>query len=224
MFKALMTVQWKWSRVIVLLAAIFGFAIPVLSVQSSSPSYFDYGFNGNPRVDGRMLVTSMESYGTAYAALAAGLGLALAILAWSADHRGRHVYALSLPTTRTRYAAMRFGAGVVFLLVPAVSVLLGSLVALWLTQLPAGLHAYPLSLTLRFFLASLVAFSLFFAISSATAKSAGIVLGAIAVFVVLAAVMASATNFDLAGRVATFLFFEPGILAVFTGRWSLIDV
>src|ERR1051325_8797222 len=120
MFKALMRVQWKWSRVIVLLAAILGFAVPVLSVQAAQPSYIDFTFSGNARLDGRALVTGMEAYGPFYALLAAGCGLALALLAWSADHRGRHVYALSLPITRTRYAAMRFGAGVVFLLVPAV--------------------------------------------------------------------------------------------------------
>src|ERR1041384_601476 len=103
MFKTLMKVQWKWTKALALLAAIIGFAIPMLSVQSGPPAPWEYG---SLRLDGRALVTSMETYGPAYALLAAGCGLAFALIAWSADHRGRHVYALSLPVTRTRYAAM----------------------------------------------------------------------------------------------------------------------
>ena len=43
MFKALMAVQWKWSKGAALLATIFGFAIPLASVQTDLPEYMGAG-------------------------------------------------------------------------------------------------------------------------------------------------------------------------------------
>jgi hypothetical protein len=91
--------------------------------------------------------------------------------------------------------------------------------------IPEGLHAFPLSLTLRFALAAAVAYALFFAIGSGTTKTAAIILGAIAglllgqwlLFVV-------GIEYDLLSRVGDFVFVKPGILSVFSGRWMLVDV
>ncbi len=214
MFKALMKVQWKWSKGAALLATIFGFAIPLVSVQSISSD--DMGAES--------VVRRMQEFGIGYAILAGCVGLAFALLAWSADHKARHVYALSLPVDRSRYAAMRFGAGALFLLLPALGVLAGSLVAVAIVNAPAGLHYYPLSLCLRFLLASAVSFSVFFAIASSTPKAAGIVLGSIASLFLVAFVLEMANvKYDLLAHAADFLFDEIGPLSVFTGRWMLID-
>lgn len=214
MFKALMTVQWKWSKGAALLATICGFAIPMASVQTSMPEYMGPG----------SVVARMQEFGIAYALLAAGVGLAFALLAWSSDHKGRHVYALSLPIDRSRYAAMRFAAGALFLLLPALGVLLGCLLAIALMHVPAGLHAYPLSLALRFLLASAVSFSIFFAVAASTPKAAGMILGGFASILVVAFVLSlTSIQFDLLGYSRDFLFTEPGPLSVFTGRWMLID-
>lgn len=214
MFKALLAVQWKWTRGAALLATILAFAIPLASVQ----------FSDAYRQEAGPMVVRMQSFGVAYAILAAGVGLAFALFAWGSDHRGRHVYALSLPVDRSRYAAMRFGAGILFLALPALGVLAGSLVAMSIATIPAGLHAYPVSLTLRFLLASAVAFSIFFAIAASTPKAAGMTLGLLASLFVAAFLLSAASiEFNLLGHVADFVFSGLGPLSVFTGRWMLID-
>ena len=71
----------------------------------------------------------------------------------------------------------------------------------------------------------LVAFAVFFAISAGTARTAGIILGAMAALV-LVQVIASIANlqWDLLGALQVVLLQGPGPLAVFTGRWMLVDV
>lgn len=214
MFKALMAVQWKWSKGAALLATILAFAVPLASVQNLQPDFM-YTVS---------VVARMQEFGIAYALLAAGAGLAFALLAWSSDHKGRHVYALALPVDRSRYAAMRFGAGALFLLLPAVGVLAGCLVAVAIMRVPQGLHAYPFSLALRFLLASGVSFSVFFAVAASTPKAAGMILGGFASILIVAFILSlTSIHFDLLGHTQDFLFTEPGPLSVFTGRWMLID-
>lgn len=214
MFTALMQVQWKGTRVAALLATVLGFATPLLSVQ----------IGASDSVQPAYLVWRMQGFGVAYALLAAGVGLAFAIFAWSPDHKGRHVYALALPVNRSGYAAMRLGAGALFLILPALGVLAGSLIAVAIAMIPPGLHGYPFALALRFLLASAVAFSIFFAIAASTPKAAGMILGLIAsVFAVAFILAAASVQYDLLGHAGSFLFSEPGPLSVFTGRWMLID-
>lgn len=216
MFRALLAVQWKWTRGAALLAAIIAFAIPLVSVQVTG----DEGYHRRAAY----VVSKMQDFGVAYALLAAGVGLAFALLAWGYDHRGRHVYALSLPLERSRYAAMRFGAGALFLLLPSLGVLLGSLIAVAIADIPAGLHAYPVSLAMRFLMAGAVAYAIFFAIAASTPKAAGMVLGSLAAIILLAfALSAASVDYDVMKTATSALFGEAGPLAVFTGRWMLID-
>lgn len=217
MFKALMAVQWKWTKWAAFLATLAGFAIPIASVQSVARR--DYGQQAG------FIIGSMQQYAVVYAVLAGAIGLVFASLAWSNDHKGRHIYALSLPVSRAKYAAMRFAAGVIFLLLPTLGVLAGCLIASVIVPLPIGLHTYPIALTLRFLLASGLAFSIFFAIAASTPKTAGLILGGIAtVFLVAFILSAAEIKYDLLGHVSSFLFTEPGLLSVFTGRWMLVDV
>ncbi len=214
MFRAILKTQWQWTRLAVLLAAIAAFAMPLLSMTSRIPL-------DQPR----NLISNMQTWGVGYVALAAAAGLAVAILAWSSDHRGHHVYALSLPVARWRYVLMRFGAGVVFLLPIVVALALGAVIAVSLFPIPQGLHAYPWALTARFGFAALVAFAIFFAISSATARTAGYILGLIgAVFVAQFLTDAAGLHWQVASHAVDLVMAYPGILAVFSGRWALIDV
>src|SRR2546423_4340795 len=90
---------------------------------------------------------------------------------------------------------------------------------------PAGLHGCPLALALRFTLGVLVAYALFFAVSAGTARTAGIILGVIAAVIVIQ-VFASVANLGLniMDQFQIVLVNWPGPLAVFTGRWMLVDV
>jgi hypothetical protein len=171
------------------------------------------------------LLRAVQSWGTLYPVLAAALGLLVAIATWAADHRGRHVHALTLPVPRWRYVLLRFGAGVTLLAGPMLAVLLGAVLATVTATIPPGLQGYPIALALRFAIAVLVAHAVFFAISAGTARTAGIILGTIAALI-LVQVLASLANvdLDLLGIGQRVILNWPGPLAVFTGRWMLIDV
>lgn len=213
MYRMILSTQWKWTRGIVLLATILGFALPLASLQSASGASTAADF-----------VARMQRFGAWYALLAAGIGLMVALTAWAHDQRGRHVYALTLPVSRAQYVLMRLTAGLAFLLPPAFAVLLGALLVTLFGAIPPALTAYPIALTLRFLFAACVAYALFFAIGSATQKTAGIILGAVASVLLAQYVLALVdVDVDLFERVVDTLFSSPGVLSIFTGRWSLVD-
>lgn len=213
MFKAIVETQWRWTRAYALVGTVLGFVIPLASLQVAQSAETANEF-----------VTVMARWGVWYALLAASLGLVVAFLAWTHDHRGRHVYALILPVPRARYALMRLGAGMLFLLPPVAAVLLGGLAVATLGGIPQGLQSYPVALALRFAFAALVSYSVFFAIASATPRAAGVVLGLIAAVLLTGYVFAVAEiSYDPIQKLAEALFSSPGIFSVFTGRWALID-
>lgn len=214
MFRSIVLTQWKWTRTVALLATVIGFSLPLASLQSATEAATPLEY-----------IARMQQWGVGYALLAAMAGLLVALAAWGHDHAGRHVYALSLPVTRARYAMLRFGAGALFLLPVVVAVLLGSLVVIATGLIPQGLHAYPAALTLRFALAALVGYAIFFAIGAGTSKTAAVVLAVVGILLLAQFVLSAAdVQFDLLGRVAEVLFGRAGMLSVFSGRWMLVDV
>lgn len=218
MFRAILYSQWKWSRLVIVLGTLAGFAIPLLSLQGAARA--DRG-----ALQTQELLRAVQSWGTLYPILAATLGLLVAIAAWAADHRGRHIHALTLPVPRWRYALLRFAAGMVLLAAPIAAMLLGASLAVMTATIPPGLQGYALSLAVRFALAVLVAYAVFFAVSAGTARTAGFILGALAALVVFQ-IVASIANLDLdiLSTLQLVLLLGPGPLAVFAGRWMLVDV
>jgi hypothetical protein len=218
MFRAILYSQWKWSRLIVALGTIAGFALPIVSLQGAARG------DRSP-LDVEQLLRAVQGWGTLYPVLAAALGLLVAMASWAPDHRGRHVHALTLPLPRWRYVLLRFAAGTTVLAAPIIGVCAGALLATATATLPPGLQGYPVALALRFALAALVAYALFFAVSAGTARTAGFILSGIALIVVVQ-IIASVANpdWDIVGHVQVLLLNWPGPLAVFTGRWMLIDV
>jgi hypothetical protein len=213
-WRAVLETQWRWTRTLALFGALVGFAIPLLSLRMALSAESTEGF-----------IAIMQSWGVGYAITAATLGLTMAVAAWGYDHRLRHVYALSLPIARWRYVFLKFNAGLVLLALPVVAVFVSSEIVAHSSFVPRMLHAYPVALSLRFAFASMVGYSLFFAISSATGRTAGYILGAIAVIVVAQILLsASSVRFDVISRASDLIFAAPGVLAVFGGRWTLIDV
>ena len=218
MFRVILYAQWKWSRIIVVLGTVAGFALPILSVQGASRDTESALRTGE-------LLQTIQSWGVLYPVLAAALGLLVAVATWAPDHRGRHVLALSLPLPRWRYVLLRFGAGLVLLTPPMIAVLVGALLASATATLPVGLESYPISLTVRFAFAVAVAYAVFFAVSAGTTRTAGIILALIAgVLVVQVVAGAAGVQVDLVGPLRALVLEWPGPLAIFTGRWMLIDV
>lgn len=214
MFRVILYSQWKWSRLIVTVGAVAAFGLPILSIQGATSS-----------VRPGELLQAIQSWGVLYPALAATLAVLVAIMTWAPDHRGRHVHALSLPVLRWRYALLRFGAGLALLTIPVLALLGGAFLATRIAHIPPGLQGYPLALTVRFALAVGIGYSIFFAIAAGTSRTAGVLLalvGAVIIVQVLAGV--ANVNLDLVTHARVLLLNWPGPLAVFTGRWMLIDV
>jgi len=218
MFRVMLLNQWKWSRLIIALGSIGGFALPILSVQGATRP--DRGALSAPD-----LLQTLQSWGTLYPVLAAALGLLVAVAAWAPDHRGRHVHALSLPVARWRYALLRFGAGLALLSAPIVAVLVGAVLATASATIPPGLQSYPLTLAFRFALAVVVAYAVFFSVSSGTSRTAGFILAGLGAVIVVQVIASVANvNLGLSERVLPVVLNWPGPFAIFTGRWMLIDV
>jgi hypothetical protein len=218
MFRQILYTQWRWGRLLVLFLALAAFSVPPLSVQSlGDPAVSRW------RIDD--ILSSVQSWGLIYPLLAAGAGLTLALTTWAPDHTGRHVYALSLPLPRWRYALLRFGAGAVLVATVAGAVLLGALVAAATVTPPAGLRTFPFALALRFGLAAFVAYGAFFAISAGTNRTAGYILATLG-GLVLAQIIVTAAGSDVNFLLSALerLLLWPGPLEVFTGRWMLVDV
>ena len=218
MFRAILFTQWRWARLPLALATIAAFGLPLLSVQGT-------GWPSLTRYDAAWVLGAVMQWSVWYPALAAGLGLLLATTAWASDHRGRHVYALSLPVKRWRFALLRFAAGAALLAAPLALFLAGATLAGAATRLPPGLHAYPVALTVRFALATLMAYAIFSAISAGTPRVAGYVLLVVGLVVGLHLVLSMAgLQTNLFQSLFDRLTIWPGPFEVFTGRWMLIDV
>jgi hypothetical protein len=216
MFRVMLHSQWKWSRLVVIAGTFAAFAIPVLSLQSAG---------GRTPAGAREILGTMERWSVPYRLLAAAFGLLIAITAWSADHRGRHVYAMALPLPRWRYVLYRFGAGLVLLSPGVLAVTIGGVLATMMATLPSGLHGYPFALALRFALALVLAYAMFFAISSGTTRTAAavlIVFGAIGCAQVFGVIM----DWDFLSMhwLMDAVLAWRGPFALFAGRWMLVDV
>jgi hypothetical protein len=217
MFRMIVYTHWKWSRMFLLPCAVIAFALPVLSVQ--------WAGEGNIIIDVIVLVEQLSEHSIWYPLVAGAIGLIVALTAWREDHRGKHVYALSLPVPRWHYVLMRFAGGAVLVAVPVVALWLGALTATASVTIPEGLRAYPNALALRFALAAFVSYAAFFAISSGTERTAAYVLGGIGGFVALQLLLTSVgVDVNLLALLFRGMASAGGPLAIFTGRWMLIDV
>ncbi|HTY06821.1 MAG TPA: hypothetical protein VMC86_09910 [Gemmatimonadales bacterium] len=217
MFRAILYQQWKWTRIMVGLATVAGFAVPIFSVR--------YATRNMEHGQAAAFLDGVQTWGVVYPALAGAVGVLIAIGVWTADHRGRHVYALTLPLPRWKYVLLRFAAGSVLVAGPIAGVTLGSVIAAASISLPAGLHAYPFALAVRFALATLVAFTMFFAVSSGTARTASIILGGLAALVVIQVLLAATgLETNILMPVLNAILTVPGPFAIFSGRWMLVDV
>ncbi|HYK12334.1 MAG TPA: hypothetical protein VEV39_16145 [Gemmatimonadales bacterium] len=218
MFRTILFMQWTWARNLLLVGTLAAFAIPVVSAHTGDLTSVA-GFTV------RTYLENLQTIGTAYPILAGVLGLLLAMTAWGPDHRGRHVYALTLPLPRWKYALLRYAAGLTLLALPVLALWIAALIASAGVRLPVGLSTYPTALATRFALAAVVAYSAFSAISAGTSRTAAYLLGALVILLVAQLTLSLAnTGLDVVSPAFDAIFIWPGPLAVFSGRWMLIDV
>jgi hypothetical protein len=214
MFRQMFFLQWKWSRVSVLLMALIALAVPIWSVSGDQSATI----TSTPP-----LLERMAAAGNAYGLLAAAAGFLLAMHAWRTDHSKRHVYALTLPLPRWRYTAYRYAGGALLGCALAAVLWLSAMMAARITDIPPGLHAYPTGLALRFAFALLVCFAFFFALWSATARAAYYVAGAGVLLGVVLALFAYRDS-TLAADAVRATWRALGMNELFGGRWFLLDV
>jgi hypothetical protein len=220
MYRQVLLAQWIASRQAVLTFVVLAFAAPLMAV------YFGTSGADADLAQVRGWLTGAERVGVALPLIALFLGVLVGMAAWAPDHLGGHVYALTLPLPRWQFVLLRFAAGVTLLAAPILALGLGSLLATLAVTLPAGIHAYPLPLTVRFALASLLCFAIFFSAAIATKRGVLTVLSVIA-GVLLADLlhgMLSDSSFSVTGWLFTSLTTWPGPLAILMGRWALFDV
>jgi hypothetical protein len=217
MFREVLRTQWKWSVWAVIVAAIAGFALPVLTVQ-------DAGLINPDAVDVVNMMARVEIVGTFYPILALGAGVAMALLVWAPDHRGNHVYALSLPLPRWHYTLLRLAAGAVLLAPVVITLWIGALIATAASTIPVGLHVYPGAITVRFALALLLGYAFFFALASGTIRTTAIVLGIVPVaFIALSGLITLVGGPNLLNLV-WWVADLPGPFRLLFDPWLLINV
>lgn len=220
MFRAMLRAQWIWSRAMMLAFFAAGFALPVVSVPMAQR-----GVLGVLPASG--LVQVGQIVGLLVAITVCVASVALVLQNWSADERGRHIYALSLPIERRRYLAYRLGGGFLLLAAIALVIWLGGMAASWLLELPDSLRAYPASLALRALMAAWLVHALAFLVRFGFGLRANRVLagGVIVVAVILILPVES-----FPGRLqwislgARALVQPGGPLGILVSQWSFIDV
>lgn len=219
MYRQVLMAQWLASRQAVLTFVVLAFAAPLFAVY--------FGMSGEADVaQVRGWLTGAERVGTMLPILALFAGVSIGVAAWTPDHLGAHVYALSLPVPRWRFVLLRYAAGLTLLAGIVAALALGAVTATLAVSLPAGIHAYPLHLAVRFALASLLTFSIFFTIAIATKRAVLTVLtvlGGIGLADILYSSL-SGGSFPITSSLFQILTTSPGPLAILMGRWALFDV
>jgi hypothetical protein len=218
MFAQTLYVQWKWNRDFLAFYTIAAFAAPVIILWIAL-TYVGF-------TSARELVLVGGVVGVTTAVIAVVAGLTVAWQGYGVDDRVGHIYALSLPVTRSRALALRAATAALILILPALGVWLGSTLAATQVTMPPMLRSYAGALAVRALLAAWLAHTCMFALRYAAGRRAKLVLAGL---VVTIGVLGFATEAVPAARdvimsVGNFLISNQGPFGVVFGRWTLIDV
>ena len=222
-----LSLQWKATRWALVPFVLAGFGLPLVAM-----AHAEAASEGSVFAPGWDAIAAAQQWVPLFPVMAALLGVTIGLAAWAWDHRAGHVYALSLPLPRWRYALLKLGAGAAMLLVPVAAAWAGALLGALTTNVPEGLHAYPNAFGTRFLLASLIAYVTMFAFAAGTMKTAIRVLSAFLVFLIFGSLLVGFveqafgyedlwTPIDVMNAA---LGRWPGPFHVFGGNWMLIDV
>lgn len=226
----MLKLHWRAARWPMLPVLVAAFGLPLMAGWAAWGA--TYTTDALQSTSAWSVTDGAATFGLGFPVVAAVAGAVLALSAWSWDHRQDHVYALSLPIARWKYAAIKFGGGTILVAATTCVFALGAGLSASLAQLPAGLQAYPGTLSIHFLVATQTAFALMFALASGTIRTATIVLGgilAVALFGapvldLLGGLWAPIGEFDLGRFAYTVLVENDGPLSIFAGNWMLFDV
>ena len=227
MVQPMLFLHWKQARLMLIPFVVAAFGLPLMVVQGFGSD------DGAGFLEAYGIVASYQVWLPLFPMLAAAIGAVLALTAWNWDHQLGHVYALSLPLARRDYVMLKMGAGVVLALVPTAALWLGAQIASASITLPEGLRAYPNLLTLRFFLAVLMTYALFFALGAGTIKTTVWVMSSVLMFFLVGGLVSEALAYyffpsldgvNLVTAATQWITRAGGPLEFITGNWALIDV
>lgn len=218
-FRTMLFVQWKLQRTELLALTLVAAAIAPVATWPIVRSGVDPMIPLIRMVDGGSLIKSASGL------LALGIGALLAIRPFALDARARHTYSLALPIPRSRYAFMRVGTGLSLGLIPVLGFLIGALVAVQIVPDTVWVQRYPLGLALRFLLAVVVAFAMFFGIQYGLGNRAlrWVVIVALTVGGVEVIGQALAGT-SMIGPTLDLLSGSYSPVRIFRDRWALFDV
>ena len=225
-FEPLFRLQWKSTKWPLLILLPLCFGLPILAVQFAIR--IASGAFSDPAHD---IINVLDLWSPVFPVLAAITGATFALAAWVWDHNTNHVYALSLPVERWRYALAKMASGAVLLVALSVAVLIGSLLATITVEIPETLRTYPFSFGFRFLVGALIVYSIMFAFAAGTIRTTVRILIATSVIIIFGSLAVSALNdafnteFPSIFEVLVSALSEwPGPFHVFGGSWMLIDV
>jgi hypothetical protein len=128
----MLAAEWGRRRSVILLLTAASLLVPVVAYAGLAASARDG--SGDRVADLRLLGMVLAVWAVP---LVWGGG------AWKDEHRGRWVYALALPIGRVRHFALRYLAGLAWLLLPLAAMCLSARALAAFVQLPRGMYAYP---------------------------------------------------------------------------------
>jgi len=217
MFGQVLYTQWKWARTELFLYVLGAFLVPTIIIR--------IGFSYVDTYSIRSVLGVGTFAGIFFAALAMLCAFGLAWRPYILDAGLKHVGPLSLPISWGEFVKLRFLAGATLLLIPALAVWFGGLLATASVTVPPTLHAYPGGLAIRFYLASLVAYAAAFLLQYLAGKHA---VRVAVIFLIVVAVVELSSQFFGYGSVLegawNVLTNWPGPFSAFAARWMLIDV
>ena len=128
-------VDWERRRGILLLTtAVFGL-VPVVALALLG--------SGRRRSDSVSGLVLSQNAGVLLMGVVCLGALAWGAGTWADERRGNWIYALSLPLSRVHLFAMRYLAGLLWLLIPLVVLGISAAAVARAAQLPPGVYAYP---------------------------------------------------------------------------------
>ncbi len=228
MLRAVLFVLWRWSRWVLIVLAVVAFAVPVVTAARLG------GLN-LADVPVRDVLSSFAAAGVLLMPIAMLCGMTMGTIAWSIDQQLGMVYFLVHPVPRWYSVLLRFTAGGMLLMLPVLALLAGCLIVSLLGTAPEFVHAYPVSLTLRFAASAVVIYCLLFGAAGAFNRTVAddpanigkalLVLGGM---ITTLALLAWLDNSIFGGTLERFFTrwftgnWSP--FALFFGRWGLFDV